>query len=317
MSKFPESIPLPESVSRERRARRRAMTRTAKRGVLIRCSIIAAELMGFAYLGSSALLLDALSSLFDVASSLFLILCIKIADRPPDEEHPFGHGRFEPIAGLQLGLLLVVIGGGMLFQQISALTTGELQTKVINPHTWIIPFAAVILLEACYHFLRHTAKRQNSPALMSDAVHYRVDSINSAFAMIALVFAAKFPQYSVMIDHLGAVVIACLMIGIGAYAARNNIHQLLDRIPEKKYFDLVKTAALRVKGVLATEKMRLQVYGPDAHVSIDIEVEPALSVETAHQLTQQVRAEIQKEWPAVRDVIVHVEPYFPNDHEEI
>lgn len=61
--------------------------------------------------------------------------------------------------------------------------------------------------------------------------------------------------------------------------------------------------------------MRLQVYGPDAHVNIDIEVDPALSVEVAHEITQKVRAEIQKSWPAVRDAIVHVEPYYPEDHE--
>ena len=106
MSKFPPSIPLPESVSETRMQRRRQMMLTARRGVLLRSVIIIAELLGFAFLNSSALLLDALSSLIDIASSLFLIFCIRIADKPPDRHHPFGHGRFEPIAGLQLGLLL-------------------------------------------------------------------------------------------------------------------------------------------------------------------------------------------------------------------
>jgi divalent metal cation (Fe/Co/Zn/Cd) transporter len=76
----------------------------------------------------------------------------------------------------------------------------------------------------------------------------------------------------------------------------------------------VKEAALKVEGVLATEKVLIQSYGPDAHVDIDIEVAPNLSVEVAHKLTQKVRAEIQKAWPAVRDVIVHIEPYYPGDH---
>ena len=313
MSKFPPSIPLPDCVSERRAQRRKQMVVTATRGVVLRGIIIIAEIFGFIFLNSSALLLDSLSSLFDVASSLFLIFCIRFADKPPDSNHPFGHGRFEPIAGLQLALLLSVVGCGMLIQQLTALSS-ETVEKVINPYTWIIPMGAVVLLEISYQHLKRTAKSQNSPALLADAVHYRIDGINSLFAMIALLFAAYFPKYSNLCDHLGAILIALLMVGIGIFAAKNNLHQLLDRRPAPHYFEKVKAAAMCVEGVLATEKIRIQLYGPDAHVSIDIEVDPELSVELAHELTQKVRAEIQKQWPAVRDVIVHVEPYYPGDH---
>lgn len=312
MEKFPESIPLPSSVTDSRLKRRTAMMVTAKRGVYLRGAIIIAELLGFTFLGSSALLLDALSSLFDVASSLFLIFIIKIADKPPDTHHPFGHGRFEPIAGLQLGLILAILGGAMLAQQIFAIS--EPSAKTIDPYTWLIPFGALILLEIAYQILKRTAKKENSPALLADAVHYRIDAINCLFAMIALLFAAYLPAYSALCDHFGAMTIATLMIGIGIFAAKNNIHQLLDRVPSQEYFDKVKAAALKVEGVLATEKIRIQLYGPDAHIGIDIEVSPDLPVEKAHTLTQRVRMEIQKQWPAVRDVIVHVEPYYPGDH---
>jgi cation diffusion facilitator family transporter len=313
VSKFPPLIPLPESVSENRLERRRQMVVTARRGVILRCLIIVAELLGFVFLNSSSLLLDALSSLFDVASSLFLIFFIRIADKPPDQDHPFGHGRFEPIAGLQLGLLLAVLGGAMLIQQLLAISS-EPQGKVIAPFTWLIPLGAVILLEISHQKLKQTGKKQNSPALLADAIHYRIDALNCLFAMIALLFAAYFPIYSALCDHLGAIVIALLMVGVGIHAAKNNINQLLDRVPPQQFFDKVNLAAMRVEGVLATEKIRIQLYGPDAHVNIDIEVSPGLSVEKAHELTQQVRAEIQKEWPAVRDVIVHVEPYYAGDH---
>ncbi|MGE5196624.1 MAG: cation diffusion facilitator family transporter, partial [Anaerolineae bacterium] len=308
-SKFPSSIPLPDAVAKIREQRRREMTRTASRGLFVRVGIILAELAGFAMFNSSALLLDALSTLIDVASSLFLIVCIKIADKPPDDEHPFGHGRFEPIAGLQLGLFLSAIGIVMLFQQFSSLLKGS-SNKGLDPHTWIIPVGAVIVLEICYRQIKRMAKKQHSPALYADAVHYRIDSINSCFAAIALALAAYFPSYSVILDHLGAMMIACLMIGIGGFAAYKNLHQLLDRIPAPQYFENVRAAAQSVPGVLATEKLRIQSYGPDAHISIDVEVDPLLSVEIAHEITQKVRAEIQKVWPSVRDVIVHVEPYY-------
>jgi cation diffusion facilitator family transporter len=313
MSKFPPSIPLPESVNQTRLQRRKQMMVTARRGVALRGAIVIAELLGFVFLNSSALLVDAISSLVDIGASLFLILCIKIADKPPDSNHPFGHGRFEPVAGLQLSLLLAVIGGGMLFQQLSAISTPT-EGRIIEPYTWLIPLGAIILLELSYRQMKRIAKREHSPALLADAIHYRIDGINSLFAMIALLFAAYFPHYSVLCDHLGAIVIALLMIGIGIFAAKNNLHQLLDRVPPQTYFDKVRQAALQVEGVLATEKIRIQLYGPDAHVSIDVEVAPQISVETAHEMTQKVRAEIQKVWPAVRDVIVHVEPFYVGDH---
>jgi divalent metal cation (Fe/Co/Zn/Cd) transporter len=85
-------------------------------------------------------------------------------------------------------------------------------------------------------------------------------------------------------------------------------------VPDESFFTLVKVAAMRVKGVLATEKVLIQTYGPDAHVSIDVEVDPAMPVEEAHAISQKVRHEIQIAWPCVRDVIVHIEPFFDGDH---
>lgn len=312
-SKFPSSIPLPTEVQQRRQERLKHMTNTALRGVMIRGVIIAAELLGFVYLSSSALLVDALSSLVDVGASFFLIFCMRLADRPPDKNHPFGHGRFEPIAGLQLGVLLAVLGGGMFLQQTTALAH-QRSGESLNVFTWIIPFCAVILLEISYQIVKRTAKQQNSPALMADAVHYRIDGINSLFATVALGFGAFFPASSAFFDHLGAMAIALLMVGIGSMAAKKNLNQLLDRVPDPVFFERVREAAMRVLGVLATEKVRMQVYGPDAHVSIDVEVDPHMTVEDAHAIAQKVRVEIQKEWSSVRDVIVHVEPYYAGDH---
>lgn len=313
MSHFPEPIQLPDDVLTARQSRNKQVLRAAGLGISIRTTIILIELIGVYAFGSSALLMDALSSVVDVVSTLFLILCIKLAERPPDKEHPFGHGRYEPLVGLQLGLLLVVIGGGMLFQQTFQLSQPVTDT-VIDKRTWIFSLVALVLLEISYQVVMRTAKRQRSPALAADAVHYRIDGITSLFATIALLVAAYFPQWSVQIDHLGAISIAILMIGIGLYAARGNLDQIMDKVPDQDFFNQVRDAAAKVIGVLGTEKIRIQLYGPDAHVDIDVEVDPQMPVEAAHTISQKVRIEIQKAWPAVRDVTVHIEPFYPGDH---
>ena len=316
MSKFPDKIPLPEEIFKKRAERRKEILSTTIRGISLRLTVILAEIAGFAYLGSSALLLDALSSIMDILASLILMLCVGLAAKAPDRHHPFGHGRFEPIAGLQLGIFLVVIGGYLGYQQLSV-AISEPSGVAISAYAWMIPLAAVFLLEIGYQHLKRVAKKQNSPALKAEAIHYRVDSLSSLFAVVALGFAAYFPKYSHLLDHIGAFAIAIFMIAIGTKATLENLNQLLDRVPSPEYFRTVHKAAMNVTEVMATEKIRIQSYGPDAHVNIDIELDPALSVEVAHAITQKVRYEIQKAWPAVRDVIVHVEPYYENDHSSI
>lgn len=313
MTHFPDPLTLPDSVHCERKARQRDIVRSARTCLLIRLFIIALELVGAAIFDSAAILLDAFASLIDVAFSLGLVFCIKIAAKPPDDNHPFGHGRIEPLFGLIMGMMQALMGGVLMVQQafeFSLVPSGG----TLDPRAWMFPVAALVLLEICYHILMRAAQKRHSSALAADAMHYRVDAVTSLFAAIALLLGLYFPNWSLTFDHSGAMMIAALMTGLGAYAAWNNSHQLMDRIPPSVFFNRVKTAALKVPGVRDTEKIRIQLYGPDAHVDIDVEVDPDLSVEIAHKISQEVRVEIQKEWPAVQDVVVHIEPYYPNDH---
>jgi cation diffusion facilitator family transporter len=313
MAKFPDPVELPDSVLRLRRERKKQVLRAAICGVVIRLFIVGCEFAGVAVFGSAALLMDALSSLMDVISSSVLILFIKLAARPPDAEHPFGHGRYEPLAGLQLGLLLVVLGLGMTIQQTFQMTTTS-EKEVMDSRAWLIPFAAVILLEFSYRIMIRVAKKQHSPALAADAIHFRIDALTSLLAAISLICSAYAPVWSIFFDHIGAILIAIFMVIMGVLAMRNNARQLMDRVPPLRYFEKVRRAAKHVVGVRETEKIRIQLYGPDAHVDIDVEVDPTLTVDKAHRISQKVRVAIQKEWPAVRDVIVHIEPYYPHDH---
>lgn len=313
MTQYPGPIAIPNEVLEKRKERIRLLMLSCLGGVFLRSLIIAGELVGVYFFNSSALLMDALTSVIDVFSTLLLLICIKWAARPPDNNHPFGHGRFEPLVGLQLGLFMALVGMGMIVKEASDFGH-ESSGVIMNPKAWIIPFFAALLLEVCYQVIIKVAQKQNSPALAADAAHYRIDGITSICATIALLIAAYYPEKSLMIDHAGAMFISILMVGIGFNAAWQNTKQLLDMKPDSKFFKTVQKAAKRVDGVRETEKIRIQLYGPNAHVDIDVEVDPHLSVEVAHAISQKVRVEIQKDWPAVQDVIVHIEPYYFNDH---
>lgn len=311
---FPEKLPLPDVILESRKERNRAVIRVAVFGIAIRLVIVVAEFIGFLLFDSKTLLLDSLATLADVISSLVLVFSVKLAERPPDQEHPFGHGRYEPIAGLQLGLFLAIAGIGLFFQQAQALWKVQ-GPQAVSPYVWLFALASVLLLEFSYHKMLKVAKAQKSPALLAEALHFRTDSINSLLALVALGACALFPQVSGILDRVGAVLIACCMTVIGLYAAKKNLNQLLDRIPEDELFIKVQNAALSVEGVLGTEKIRIQHYGPDAHVDIDVEVDPTLTVDLAHKISQHVRRSIQQAWPQVQDVTVHIEPFYAGDHQ--
>jgi cation diffusion facilitator family transporter len=313
MPKFPRPLTLPKDVFVSREKRNQQVLQAIKLGILFRLFVILFELVGVALINSSALFLDAISSLMDVVSSVFLIFCIKLAQRPPDYDHPFGHGRYEPLGGLLLGILIIVLGSIMFFQQTLGFFYQEVH-RHIHSWAWVFSAVAMVVLEIAYRLINRTAKKSHSPALAADAIHYRLDSLTSLFATIALIIAAIFPEWSLLVDHAGAIVIALFMVVLGLLAARENFHQLMDKIPEAHFFEIVKKAAFKASGVEGTEKIRIQRYGPDAHVDIDIEVKPSLTVDKAHKISQQVRLEIQKAWPDVRDVTVHIEPYYANDH---
>lgn len=316
LKKYPEPLKPPKFVKDARKNRVRSLIKGAAYGIFVRLFIASIELVFALIYGSASLFMDALSTSLDIVASIALIVSFKLAAKPPDTHHPFGHGRLEPLAGLQLGLFLALLGAGMFFYNSSEIPRND-PGEFLHPYLWLIPCISILLLEMCYRILMRTAEKEESPALAADAVHFRVDSLTSVFAAAALILGGIFPDYSQQFDHLGAVLISLFMIIVGLNAAKNNMHQLLDRTPSKEYFEKVRQAAMRVEGVLGTEKVRMQLFGPDAHVDIDVEVNPKLVVEEAHLITQKVRVEIQKELPQVQDVIVHVEPYYPGDHREV
>jgi len=311
---YPQPVVVSAEVLEARKARSRELVRMALYAIILRFFIAGFELIGYLYFHSAALLLDAMSTFFDVFSSLFLIFSIKLAERPPDKEHPFGHGRYEPLAGLLLGIFLIFGGVAMFFHE--SWNVLHLEDKApINGYVWLLPLAACVLLEWMFRRLYGISKRESSSALSAEAWHFRIDSLNSFLALIALICASIFPSYSHLCDRFGSISISLFMIGVGLYAAKTNLNQVLDRIPDEKFFERVRTAAKSVAGVMETEKIRIQQYGPDAHVDIDVEVDPQLSVDKAHSISQEVRVAIQTAWPQVREVVVHIEPYYESDHE--
>ncbi|MFG0294573.1 MAG: cation diffusion facilitator family transporter, partial [Maioricimonas sp. JB045] len=142
---FPGPVRPPEHVEDARAHRQRDLLRVAWLGIALRLAIIAAELLAVWILGYAALLVDAIASIFDVVSSLAIVMAIRLAARPPDEDHPFGHGRYEPLAGLQLGIVVALAGIWLATSHAigawQAPAAGE-----VKAWAWLIPALSALLL---------------------------------------------------------------------------------------------------------------------------------------------------------------------------
>lgn len=310
---FPAPVVPDEGTEAARLVRQKELTFVTTAGISVRLLIIAAELTGVWLSRSSVLFADAVSSLFDVLSSIVLLLAIRFAARPPDQKHPFGYGRVEPLVGFQLGIILCVTGGWLTAQNF--MTLGD-RTPIASERGWIwtIPLTAMVLLWLTRNRILRVGNESRSTALRAEANHFQVDALTSLLTTVTLIVAALNPQQGMLVDHIGAILLGLIMVLLGVSAAWENVHQLLDRIPSQEDFERVRASALSVEGVLDVEKLQIQHAGPDAHVNVDIEVDPEISVAASHLIAQHVRARIQSDWPFVRDVIVHVEPWYEGDH---
>jgi len=312
MDRFHEPVLPEQSIFEKRKKRYFDVTQACYRGVVFRVLIIIGEFIGYYFTKSQSLFVDAIATTLDICFSFFLIVSIKYASRPPDENHPFGHGRFEPIAGFQLSLILIFSGIYLCYNELKESIV--LEPKQFPVYSILIPLCAALILEFCFQYFKKVAKKSHSSALLADAYHIRSDAISSLIAFISLTLALIFPSLGSVLDHTGAFFIAFLMLLTGVSSLKENLFQLLDKKPTEDYLNTIKNAALSINGALGVEKLRVMRYGPDAHVDIDLEVDPLMSVMNAHRIAQHVRAKIQDTLPEVQDVMVHIEPYFEGDH---
>ena len=158
---FPEPLEVSEDISRLRRRRTTRLFKVAWLGISVRLFVIVMELVGLWFLGHSVLLVDALASSADVLTSLAILFAIRLAEQPPDDDHPFGHGRYEPLAGFQLGILILIVGAATFGYQLFA-AISHAHSEVIGWVSWTIPLFAALLLEVTCRVVFRMAQQEKS-----------------------------------------------------------------------------------------------------------------------------------------------------------
>lgn len=260
-----------------------------------------AGILGHSY----ALVADAIESATDIVSSFIVWLGLRTAAREPDANHPYGHGKAEPLAAILVALALIVA---------AVFIAIESAQRIRTPHQLPAPFTlgvlgvVIALKELLYRRALRIGEEVGSNAVKADAWHHRADAITSLTAFIGISIALLGgPGYESADDW--AALLACSFIVYNAYHIfRPAFGEIMDEAPAGSWVDDLRAIAQEVPGVLDTEKCFVRKMGFEFFADLHIVVDGNISVREGHAIAHAVKAAIMRAKPEVYDVLVHVEP---------
>jgi cation diffusion facilitator family transporter len=260
---------------------------------------------------STAVVSDGVEASADVFSSGIVFIGLWLASRPPDENHPYGHGRYETLASLCVGLLLVLTGIGICWHSFLRLGNPE-QVRLFAIYPLLISIATKVGFATVKWKL---AKRLSSASLAADAWHDVTDLFSTAVALTAVLLSVFGTPALQNGDAAGGMVIALIVIFVGVRLIRYAVAQLTDTMPDNESMRQIRMVALSVPGAVGIEKCFARRTGFKYHVDLHLEVDPDLTVRESHEIAVQVKIEIKRKLDWVADVLVHVEPAHELGHD--
>lgn len=262
---------------------------------------IAAGIIGNTY----ALIADGFESTLDIFGSLVIWYGLKVAGEPPDDDHPYGHGKAEPVAAIVVSLVLIAAALGLAVQSVR---------EIVTPHHSPAPFTLVVLLvvviikEVLFRRVLATSQEIQSGAVKTDAWHHRSDAITSAAAFVGIAIAlVGGPGWESADDW--AALFACGFIGWNGWnLLRPALHDAMDTAPDPRLVESVRAVASAVPGVSILDRCLIRKSGLEFYVDLHVGVDPTLTVREGHRIAHDVRDAVRGSNASIADVLVHIEP---------
>jgi cation diffusion facilitator family transporter len=262
---------------------------------------------------SKALIADAVNSASDVFGSIAVLIGLKASRKPPDEDHPYGHGKAESIAAIIVSVLLMVVGLEIGLSGVRSIFAG-----IDEPPGWIALVALIISIvvkEAMFRIQFRIGKKTNSLAIIASSWDHRSDVFASVAALVgvggAMLGGRLQMEWLYYLDPAAAIFVSLLVIRVGYKQVMNAIHSAIDHVMHEEDAAEIVQAAGQVPGVLAVDELRARELGPYVIVDVKISVDPCITVQEGHSIAKRVKQKLIGEFDHVFDVFVHVNPYDP------
>jgi cation diffusion facilitator family transporter len=286
-------------------ARLKRSLRTTFLGLAVNAVLAAVKMLAGIFGHSHALIADAVESMADVFSSIVVWRGVVVAAEPPDEEHPYGHGKAEPLAAAVVSAMLLLAAIWIITAAFRAIVEPHAAPK---PFTLIVLIVVILVKEGLFRFALHEAVSVDSSVIATDAWHHRSDVITSFAAAIGITIALLGGKGFEAADDWAAIAAACVIAWNGWRLLRPAMNELMDRSPNREVVDKIRAVAEAVSGVERVEKCLVRQMGYQYFVDMHVEVDPQMTVREGHRIAHQVKDQVREKFPAVRDVLVHIEP---------
>lgn len=259
------------------------------------------------FLGNSyALIADAIESTTDIFSSLLVLLGLKYASRPPDKNHPYGHGRIEPLITFLIVGFLIISATIIAYESIE-----KIKTPHALPKAWTLIVLGLIIFwkEASYQIVMKRSKETNSSSLKADAWHHRSDAITSVAAFIGISIALILGKGYESADDWAALFASGFILYNCYLIVRPALGEIMDENLYDDVIELIRQKSLLVDGVQETEKCFVRKAGMKYHVDLHIEVDADMTVRDSHKVAHDLKDYLQAEIPELDQILIHVEPH--------
>ena len=281
--------------------------RTTFIGIVVSFFLAAIKIVTGVVGNSYALIADGIESTTDIFTSSIVLAGLYFASKPADEDHPYGHGKAEPFAGVAVAFGIFIAAMIIVVQSIY---------EIITPHHAPAPFTLIVLVmviitkESLFRFVIKVADNAKSVAIKNDAWHHRSDAITSVAAFIGISIALIGGEGYESADDFAAL-FASVIIIINAYRIfKPALYELLDTAPPANTIQKVRDVANKVENVMGIDKCYVRKMGFDYFVDIHVLVDANLPVFKGHEIAHKVKDELMKEYSNISDVLVHIEPFF-------
>ena len=283
----------------------RRVRRATFAGMVVNILLALAKGAGGLVFKSHALVADAVHSFSDLVTDLAVLFGVRYWSAPPDEEHPYGHGKIETMVTAFIGLALGALAFELVHDAVHSISTGG-ENDVPGRFAFIIAVLSVIVKEMLFRWTRAEARRLNSPGLEANAWHHRSDAASSIPAAAAIALARLFPSVG-YIDQLGAILVSVMIF----YSAWKIMRPALLELTEgggEDHAAEIEALAKAVPGVRSVHAVRARHIGSSIQADLHVRVDGNLTVAQGHAIAHEVKKAVLASGTGVADVIVHIEP---------
>lgn len=260
---------------------------------------------------SSAMIADAVHSLSDFVTDIVVIAFVRISGKPQDEDHEYGHGKYETFATALIGAALLIVGIGIFADSASGIVGFMRGERLEAPGmlAFVAALVSVLSKEAVYRYTVIKGRRLNSKAVIANAWHHRSDALSSVGTMAGIGGAIFLGDTWRVLDPLAALVVSLFIIRVAWQLVKPSIDELLEKSLPKEMEDTITAVILSFKGVRSPHHLRTRYIGNTIAIEVHIRLDGSMTLNEAHDITKGIEAALKEKFGERTHIGIHMEPW--------